>query len=79
VLFQEWSRRELEGLVALTNGDTGVAEGVFLECVDRANQIAVRELAARSYEDLIRVAERRGDLEAQESWSGKAMAARLAG
>jgi glycogen debranching enzyme len=76
VLFQEWSRREMEGMAALTGGDVDGAEQIFDECVERAQQIEVNELLARSYEDLRRVAQRRGDLTAERQWNKKAADAR---
>jgi hypothetical protein len=78
VLFQEWSRRELEGMVFLTSGDLKGADTVFQECVERAKQIDVRELEARSYEGFLRVAQRRGDRRAVLAWVSKAVAARRA-
>jgi hypothetical protein len=61
VLFGEWQRRETEGMMSLTNGDLAAAEDTFNECLARANQIDVNELRARSYEGLMRVAEKRDD------------------
>lgn len=68
VLFGEWSRREMEGQVALNKGDLATAEATFDECLERAEQIAVPELKARSYEGLMRVAQRTGDRTAQQNW-----------
>jgi hypothetical protein len=76
VLFQEWTRRELEGMMLLNSGDVDGAEQVFEECLDRATQIEVGELQARSYEGLVRVAQRRGDREAERAWLDKATDAR---
>jgi hypothetical protein len=76
VLFQEWTRRELEGMTALNGGQVDQAEGIFRECIQRGEQIEVGELVARSYEGLMRVAQRRGDRRAEQEWSNKAMAAR---
>jgi hypothetical protein len=78
VLFQEWTRRELEGMTLLNSGDVNGAEAVFNECVERARQINVRELEARSYEGLMRVAQRRGDLPGELTWVRKAAATREA-
>jgi hypothetical protein len=72
VLFQEWSRREMEGMAALTGGDVDGAERIFNECVERAEQIEVNDLLARTYEDLRRVAQRRGDLVAEREWNKRA-------
>lgn len=60
-LFAEWSRRETDGLMLMNSGDLAGAEAVFHEGLERARQIDVAELAARSYENLARVAERRSD------------------
>jgi hypothetical protein len=76
VLFQEWTRRELEGMMLLNSGDVGGAEIVFAECLERAAQIDVRELEARSYEGFVRVAQKRGDRNAEVVWLRKAAAAR---
>lgn len=78
VLFQEWSRRELDGMMELNGGDVDGATAVFEECVERARQIEVAELEARSYEGLMRVAQKRGDRKAELEWSRKATAARRA-
>lgn len=61
VLFGEWQRRETEGMMSLTKGDLLEAERTFKECLERADQIDVNELRARSYEGLMRVAEKRDD------------------
>lgn len=76
VLFQEWTRRELEGMMLLNGGDVNGAEAVFNECLERAQQIDVRELEARSYEGLVRVAQRRGDRHAELIHLQKAAAVR---
>ena len=72
-LFTEWSRRELEGTNTLNNGETSLAEKTFNECLQRAEQIEVYELMARSYEGLIRVAQKRGDRKAERDFSQKAL------
>lgn len=76
VLFQEWTRRELEGNTMLNSGQTDEAAAVFQECLSRARQLKVDELAARSYEGLMRVAERNGDSKTARSYSQAAVAAR---
>jgi hypothetical protein len=76
VLFGEWSRREFEGMSALDRGDVNTAEATFRECLERGEQLGVGELAARSYEGLMRVADKRGDTVAARAWSEKAVAAR---
>lgn len=78
VLFQEWTRRELEGMMQLNSGDLDGAESTFEECLERARQIDVRELQARSYEGFMRIAQRRGDRAAERTWLGKAAEARRA-
>lgn len=76
VLFQEWSRRELQGVTALGCGDTAEATTIFEECLARGRQLAVNELVARSYEDLMRTADRLHDLEAARRYSQEAVNAR---
>jgi hypothetical protein len=76
VLFTEWQRRETEGMMALTSGRLDDAERIFDECLARAQQIEVGELIARSYEGLMRLAQRRSDREAERRWSQKALEAR---
>ncbi|MBI4313028.1 MAG: hypothetical protein HY681_14805 [Chloroflexi bacterium] len=76
VLFQEWSRREMEGMMALNGGNLEEAERTFKECLERARQIEVRELMARSYEGLMRLAQKRGDRASEKQWSQEAMGAR---
>jgi len=76
VLFQEWSRRELSGSVALNAGQIEEATSIFEECLARAQQLQVGELVARSYEGLMRVAERISDRKAASKWSKLAMKAR---
>ncbi len=76
VLFQEWTRRELEGVTALNAGQTKEAAAVFEECLARARQLKVDELVARSYEGLMRVADRNGDSKAARGFSQAAVAAR---
>jgi hypothetical protein len=79
VLFGEWSRRELEANQALCMGDTAGAQAVFEECLARAEQLDVAELKARSYEGLVRVAQKRGDPQAARRWLDAALAARANG
>ena len=76
VLFQEWTRRELEGMMLLNSGDVTGAKAVFHECLERAKQIEVPELEARSYEGFMRVAQRQGDRNAEGMWLRKAAEAR---
>jgi hypothetical protein len=76
VLFGEWTRREFEGMSALNSGDVAGARATFEECLDRATAIDVSELVARSYEGLMRVAEKENDVDAAEAWSQKAVEAR---
>jgi hypothetical protein len=76
ILFAEWSRREADGLDALNRGDLGGAEQVFQECLERADQIQVAELRARTCEDMARVAERRGDQSGVLHWTDEAEKAR---
>jgi hypothetical protein len=76
VLFGEWTRREFEGMSALNAGDVEGARATFEECLDRATGIEVSELVARSYEGLMRAAEKAGDIAAAREWSQKAVEAR---
>jgi hypothetical protein len=76
VLFREWSRREMEGMMLLNRGDVDAAESIFQECLERAKQIEVNELVARSYEGFMRVARQRGDRNKEREWSQKAVAVR---
>ncbi len=78
VLFQEWTRREMEGMMALSGGKLEEATKTFSECLERAQQIEVGELVARSYEDLGKVAEKLGDRAAGRDYSQKAAQARAA-
>jgi hypothetical protein len=56
VLFAECQRREAEGMFALNQGNLPTAEAAFKECLERAGQIDVGELRARSLENLARLA-----------------------
>jgi hypothetical protein len=60
----------------LDRGDLNGAHDTFEECLARARQLEVAELVARSYEDQMRVAEKRADHPAARSYSQKAQAAR---
>ena len=76
VLFGEWTRREMEASQALYTGDPDGAESIFQECVERAKQLDVSELKARSFEGFMRVAQKRGDREAERKWIKAATEAR---
>jgi hypothetical protein len=76
VLFTEWSVREVEATQLLNQGDASGAEAVYRECLARAEQIEVAELIARSYEGLMRVAQRLGQSRTAVEWSRKAEAVR---
>jgi hypothetical protein len=78
VLFQEWTRREMEGMMAMNGGQIDQAKKIFDECLQRAHQIEVGELVARSYEDLAKIADRLGDRAAGRDYSEKATQARAA-
>ena len=58
VLFQEWTRRDLEANTARNAGDLDGAQAIFEECLARAEQLDVAELKARSYEGMASVAEK---------------------
>lgn len=76
VLFGEWQRRETEGMMELSSGRLEAAEETFEECLQRAEQIEVTELEARSYEGLMRAAQKRNDREAELKYSRLAQQAR---
>jgi hypothetical protein len=76
VLFQEWTRRELQGSAAMSQGDTASATTIYEECLARGRQLEVNELVARSYEGLMRVANMLNDLEAARRYSQEAVKAR---
>lgn len=76
VLFNEWQTRETEGMMALNNGALDQAENIFQECITRAEQIEVPELKARSYEGLMRLAQKQSDRTSEKKWSEKAMETR---
>ena len=79
VLFNGWTQREMQGMVALNNGEVDKAEQIFQECLQRADQIDVAELRARSYEGLMRVAQKRNDRQAEKQWIQAAQKARSEG
>ena len=54
------------------------AEQIFHECAECAEQLQVNELLARSYEGLMRVAQKRGDRDSERQWSQRAVATRHA-
>ena len=78
VLFNEWTQRNMVAISRLNDGAVDEAETIYNEGVERAQQLEVNELLARSYEGLMRVAETRGDAPAVQAWSAKAEAARRA-
>jgi hypothetical protein len=76
VLFQEWTRRELEANTARNAGDLDGAQAAFAECLARAEQLDVAELMARSHEGLASVHEKANDRDAARRELEAAMAAR---
>jgi hypothetical protein len=56
VLWGEYSRRMLEGSHAVLEGDAGQARAIYAECLERAQQLDVPELIARSHEGMARAA-----------------------
>jgi hypothetical protein len=76
VLFQEWTRVENEATMARIAGDLGRARTLFKECLARAKQLHVRELKARSHENLASVYEMAGDQQAARAEYQSAMAQR---
>ena len=78
VLFSEFIRRELEAMRALTGGDIAGAQSTFQECLERAKQLNVGELQARSYEGFMRISQKNGDRTAERGWITAAQNARKA-
>jgi hypothetical protein len=78
VLFGEWTRRDMQGRAALIGGQVDGAEQIFRECLERARQLEVGELEARSYEGLMKVEQKRGNRQAEQKWLRAAQAARSA-
>jgi hypothetical protein len=78
VLFQEFSRREMEGSFQRNSGDIHGADAIADECIERARQLDVKELLARAYEGKMRIAQRRGDSIAEREWMQRAATARRA-
>jgi hypothetical protein len=76
VLVNEWSYREMQGWAALNSGSVDLAEATFAECLERAVQLEVGELKARSYGGLQAVEERRGRQDEALKYSAMALAAR---
>jgi hypothetical protein len=76
VLFQEWTRRELEANMARDGGDPASALPIFEECLARAEQLDVAELSARSHEGLASVYEMLEDRQAARREFKAAMAQR---
>jgi hypothetical protein len=76
VLFQEWTRREMEGLFALDGGNLPESMTIFKECLQRALQLEVAELIARSYENMAKVADHAGKRAEGRRYARKAAAAR---
>ena len=79
VLFAECQRREAEGMFALNQGNLPTAEAAFEECLERARQIDVGELRARSLENLAKLAEQKGLPKKALEFFQQAEAARQAG
>jgi hypothetical protein len=76
VLCNEWTYRDMQAWSALTTGSVDVAEAIFTECVERAVQLEVGELEARSYDGLQEVADKRGRAGEAEQHAAAALAAR---
>jgi hypothetical protein len=76
VLFQEWTRRDLEANTARNTGDLDAAKTGFEECLARAEQLDVAELRARSYEGLGSVLDMQGDRKRSREMLEAAIAAR---
>jgi hypothetical protein len=78
VLFGEWSRREMEGTSAMLEGRNDDARAAYRECLERAQQIDVKELVARSHEGLARVASKLNDRALERQHLKAAISARAA-
>lgn len=78
VLFGEWSRREMEGSYAMMEGRNDDARAAYQECLERAQQIDVKELVARSHEGLARVASKLNDRALERQHLKAAISARAA-
>lgn len=78
VLFGEWSRREMEGTSAMLEGRNDDARAAYRECLERAQQIGVKELVARSHEGLARVASKLNDRALERQHLKAAITARAA-
>lgn len=76
VLFGEWSRREMEGTSAMLEGRNDDARAAYRECLERAQQIDVKELVARSHEGLARLASKLNDRALERQHLKAAIAAR---
>jgi hypothetical protein len=68
VLFQEWTRRELDATSAEGAGEHGTALAIFEECLARAEQLDVSDLKVRSYRGLASVATKMRDLDGADRW-----------
>jgi len=79
VLFGEWSRREMEGGYAMSQGQNDAARDAYQECLERAQQITVPELVARSHEGLARLASKLNDRALERKHLKAAIAARAGG
>jgi hypothetical protein len=76
VLFQEWTRRELEANTARNAGDLATAQAIFEELLARAQQLDVAELKARSHDGLGGIYEMVNDRDAARHEYKAAMAER---
>jgi hypothetical protein len=76
VLFQEWTRCELEANTTRNAGDLGGAQTLFEQCLARAQQLDVAELRGRSHEGLASVYEMSNDRDAARRELQAAMAER---
>ena len=76
LLWSEWFRRKLEGDLADSTGKLDVATVIFEECLGRAQQLEAAELVASSYEGLMSIASKRGDLKSEKKWLNKALKVR---
>jgi hypothetical protein len=68
VLFTDWIYYEFQGNMALSNNQLEEAKYLFEDCFNRAIQLNINILKARSIVGLLGIAEKRGDRAAQREY-----------
>jgi CHAT domain-containing protein len=68
VLFSDWVYYELQGNLALASNRLEEAKILFEDCLNRAVQVAINILKARSITGLLGIAEKHGDRSAQRKY-----------